>query len=72
MLHFCFGLAKATWPPVKETNNEIPLKNRANLLNSPFTLGAERSKKLSDKERITFGIGAFQVIIVTKIVLDQV
>ena len=50
-------------------------KNEADPLNSPFTSGAERSKKLSDTERITFGIGVFQVLIVTNIVpnqLDQV
>ena len=41
-------------------------KNRADPLNSPFTLRAERSRKLFDTECITFGIGAFQVIIVTK------
>ena len=34
-------------------------------LNSPFTLGVERSKKLLDMERITFGIRAFQLVIVT-------
>ena len=46
-------------------------KNGADPLNSLFTLGAEHSKKLSDMERIFFGIGAFQVIMVTKIVPDH-
>ena len=46
-------------------------KNGADLLNSLLTLGVERSRKLSATERITFGIGVFQVIIVTKIVPDQ-
>ena len=46
-------------------------KNVADLLNSPFTLGAERSKKLSDTEHTTIGIGASQVIIVTEIVPDR-
>ena len=46
-------------------------KNGADPLNSLLTLGAERSRKLSDTERITFGIGVFQVIIITKIVPDQ-
>ena len=46
-------------------------KNRADPVNSLLTLGAERSKNLSDTERITFGIEAFQVIIVTKIVSDK-
>ena len=44
--------------------------SKSNQLNSPFTSGTERSEKLSDMEHITFGIGAFQVI-VTKIVPDQ-
>ena len=46
-------------------------QNGADPLNSPFTLGAECSKKRSDMERITFRIGVLQVIIVTKIVSDQ-
>ena len=46
-------------------------KNGADPMNSLFTLGAELSKKLCDTECITFGIGAFQVMIVTKIVPDQ-
>ena len=46
-------------------------KSGADPLNSQFTLRAERSRKLSDTERITFGIGVFQLIIVTKIVPDQ-
>ena len=57
MLCFCFCLG-------------FHSKNGANLLNSPFTLGAERSRKLSDTERITFGVGVFQVIMVTKLVPD--
>ena len=38
-------------------------KNGANPLNMyrSFTLGAERSKKLSDTERITFGIGVSEL-----------
>ena len=38
-------------------------KNGANPLNmyKSVTLGAERSKKLSDTERITFGIGASEL-----------
>ena len=46
-------------------------KNGADPLNSPLTLGAQRSRKLSDTERITFEIGVFQAIMVTKIVPDQ-
>ena len=46
-------------------------KNVADPLNNLFTLGAEHSRKLSNTERITFGIGALQFIIVTKIVPDQ-
>ena len=38
-------------------------RNGADRLSSQFTLRAERSKKLSDTERITFGIGAFQLVI---------
>ena len=45
-------------------------RSKRNQLNSPFTSGAERSEKLSEMERITFGIRAFEVI-VTKIVPDQ-
>ena len=44
--------------------------SKSNRLNSPFTSEAERSEKLSDMEHVTFGIGAFQII-VTKIVPDQ-
>ena len=43
-------------------------ENWTDPLNSPFALGVERSRKLSDMERITFRIGAFQVTIITKIV----
>ena len=46
-------------------------KNGANPLNSLFTLGAEHSKTLSDTKHIFFGVGAFQVIMVTKIVPDH-
>ena len=46
-------------------------KNGAVRLNSLFTLGAERARKLSDTERIIFGIREFQVIIITKILPDQ-
>ena len=45
-------------------------KNGGDLLKRSFTLGAERSKNLSDTECITSGIGAFQLIIVTGIVPD--
>ena len=45
-------------------------KNGGDPLNRSFTLGAERSKKLSDTECITFGIGAFHLVIVTGIVPD--
>ena len=47
-------------------------KNGADPLNNPFTLRAERSRKLSNTGRITLGIGAFQVIIVTKIGAEPV
>ena len=40
-------------------------KNGADPLNSPFTSGAEHSKMIADTGRITSGIGALQVIIVT-------
>ena len=46
-------------------------ENESDPLNSPFTLGAERSIKLSDTERITFKIGAFQLVIVPGIVLNH-
>ena len=46
-------------------------KNEADPLNRSFTLGAERSKKLSDTERITFGIAVFQLVIVTGTVPDR-
>ena len=46
-------------------------KNGADPLNSPFTIRAERSKKLSDTERITFGIGAFQLVIFTGIAPER-
>ena len=62
---------KSNLASVQESDNEIPFKNGTHPLNSSFTSGAERSKKLSDTERITFGIGEFQVLIVTKIVPDQ-
>ena len=41
-------------------------KNGADPLNRPFMSGVERSKKLSDTERIPF-----EIVIVTKIVSDQ-
>ena len=40
----------------KRVTTRFRSKNGADPLNSPFTLGAERSKKLSDTEHITFGI----------------
>ena len=46
-------------------------KNGADPLICPFTLRVEHSRKLSDTERITFGTGVLQLIIVTKIVPDQ-
>ena len=46
-------------------------ENEADLLNRLFTLGPEHSKKLSDTEPIFSEIGAFQVIIITKIVPDH-
>ena len=46
-------------------------KNGTDPLNRSFTLGAEHSKKLSDRERITFGIRAFQLVIVTGTVSDR-
>ena len=46
-------------------------KNGTDPLNRSFTLAAECSKKLSDTERITFGIGAFQLVIVTGTVPDR-
>ena len=66
MLHTCFGLAKATWPLVQENDKDIPFQKWGNPPNSPFTSGAECSKKLSDTEHITSGIEAFQAIIITK------
>ena len=45
-------------------------KNGADPLNRSFTLEVEHSKKLSDKELITFGTGAFQLVIVTVVVPD--
>ena len=46
-------------------------KNVADPVNGHFKLGAECSKTLSDTECITFRIGAFQLVIVTGIVLDH-
>ena len=46
-------------------------KDGADPLNRALTLGGERSKKLSDTERLTFGIGAFQLVIITEIVPDR-
>ena len=66
MLHICFGLPKETWPQVQDSDKEIPFQIGTDPLNSLFTLGAERSKKLSDTERVTFRIGVFLVISITK------
>ena len=72
MLHICFRLAKETLPRVQESDNEIPFQKWGRSARfCPFTLRAERSKKLYDTERITFGIGAFQLVIVTGIVPDR-
>ena len=57
--------------PSLESKRVITRFCSADPLNSLFTLGAKRYKKLSDTELIIFGIGAFQVMIVTKIVPDQ-
>ena len=45
--------------------------NQTDPLNSRFTSEAEHYIKLLEVEHITFGIGAFHAIIVTKIVPDQ-
>ena len=62
---------KQTYPRIQESDNEIRSKNRADPLNRSFTLVGERSKMLSDTERITFGIWAFQLVIVTGIVPER-
>ena len=67
---FWSGKSKCTLES-KRVITRFRSKNGADPLNRSFTLGAERSKKLSDTERITFGIGAFQLVIVTGIVPDQ-
>ena len=71
-IDICFCLAKANF--TLESNRVITSfrsKNGADPLNRSFTLGAKRSKKLSDMERITCGIGAFQLVIITGIVPDR-
>ena len=72
MLHICFGLAKKK-PGFasKRLITRFCSKNGVDVIDSPFTSQAESSKKPSDTACITFSIGAFQVIIVTKIVSDQ-
>ena len=71
MLHICFCLEK-TLPRVQESDNEIPFQKWGRSARfCPFTLRAEHSKKLSDTECVTFGIGAFQLVIVTGIVPDR-
>ena len=75
MLHICFRLAMGTLPQVRENDNAILFQKRANPLNRLFTWELSIPKKLSHTERAFFGIGAFRVIIVSKIVpdhLDQV
>ena len=67
----CFSLAKANLPSSPRVITRFHSKNGVDPLNSSFTLGAERSRKLSDTERITFGIRVFQLVIVTGIVPDQ-
>ena len=44
----------------KRVITSIRSKNGANPLNGLITLGAERSKKLSDTDRITFGIERYR------------
>ena len=67
----CLGLATANLPSSPRVITRFCSKNEADLLNSLFTLEVEHSKKLSDTECITFGFGAFQLVIITGIVLDQ-
>ena len=56
-IDICFGLAKAN-PTLKSKRVITRFRSKigADPLNSSFTLGTERSKKLSDTERITFWI----------------
>ena len=65
-----FGKSKPTLES-KRVMTRFCSKNGVDPLNSPFTLVAERPEKVADTERITSGIGAFQLIIVTGIVPDR-
>ena len=52
---------------LKATYNHIPLQKLDRPADHcPFTPGAKRFKSLSDKECISLGIGAFQLVIITK------
>ena len=67
---FWSGKSKPTLESKRVIMDSVPKMHGANPLNRSFTLGAERSKKLSDMERITFGIGASELVIVTGIATD--
>ena len=66
MLNIYFGLAKATPPRLQESDNEIPFQTRGQSAEQPVHIKNGAFPKLSNTEHITFGIGPFQVIIVTK------
>ena len=36
MVHYCFGLAKATWPLVQENDNEIPFQKQIQSAEQPI------------------------------------
>ena len=56
----------------KERDKKIPFQKRGRSAEQPVrTMRGESCQKLSDTERITFRIGAFQLVIVTGIVLDH-
>ena len=67
-IDICFGLAKANLPRVQESDNKIPFQKWGRSTEQVVHIRSRAFQKLSDTERITFGIGAFQLVIVTAIV----
>ena len=64
-------VSKATQSRVEKSDNEIPFQKRGQSAEQLVHIKIGRSKKLSDTERITFGSGAFQLVIVTETVPGQ-
>ena len=52
------------------SDSEIPFQKRGRSTEQVVHIRSGAFQKLSDMERITFGIGAFQLVIVTGIVPD--